>query len=65
MICHQQVSLVMNPLERNPMAAFGDLIVIVVVGFVTWEDCALGRATTIANLQLLCGDCNRKKDADL
>src|SRR5690348_9638449 len=34
MICHQPVYLVMNPLERNPMAAFGDLIVIVVVGFV-------------------------------
>jgi hypothetical protein len=34
MICHQPVNLVMNPLERNPMAAFGDLIVIVVVGFV-------------------------------
>ena len=34
MICHQPVYLVMNPLESNPMAAFGDLIVIVVVGFV-------------------------------
>jgi hypothetical protein len=34
MICHQPVNLVMNPLERYPMAAFGDLIVIVVVGFV-------------------------------
>jgi hypothetical protein len=34
MICHQPVYLVMNPLEHNPMAAFGDLIVIVVVGFV-------------------------------
>jgi hypothetical protein len=33
-ICHQLVNLVMNPLERNPMAAFGDLIVIVMVGFV-------------------------------
>jgi hypothetical protein len=35
MICHQPVNPVMNPLERNPMAAFGDLIVIIVVGFVT------------------------------
>ena len=26
---------------------------------------ALGGATTIANLQLLCGDCNREKGADL
>jgi 5-methylcytosine-specific restriction endonuclease McrA len=24
-----------------------------------------GGATTIANLQLLCGDCNREKGADL
>ena len=26
---------------------------------------ALGGATTIDNLQLLCGDCNREKGADL
>jgi hypothetical protein len=26
---------------------------------------ALGGATTIAKLQLLCGDCNREKGADL
>ena len=26
---------------------------------------ALGGATTIENLQLLCGDCNREKGADL
>jgi 5-methylcytosine-specific restriction endonuclease McrA len=26
---------------------------------------ALGGATTIGNLQLLCGDCNREKGADV
>jgi 5-methylcytosine-specific restriction endonuclease McrA len=49
---------VTNPLERNPMAAFGDLIDHVI-------PVALGGATTLANLQLLCGDCNREKGADL
>jgi 5-methylcytosine-specific restriction endonuclease McrA len=49
---------VTNPLERNPMAAFGDLIDHVI-------PVALGGATTLANLQLLCGACNREKGADL
>jgi hypothetical protein len=53
MICHQPVNLVMNPLERNPMAAFGDLIVIVVVGFVIVAGLSLltiGAPATPANV---------------
>jgi len=29
------------------------------------EEYALGGASAVANLQLLCGDCNRPKGADL